>query len=246
MVLKIKFIFISMKLLINKEQLISLKSRDEIPLECEWCKNTFTSTKNQVLAALQPERKNRLRFCSKACAQRKEKQISKCFLCGTEKLTRPFQRKGKQFFCSKPCRATWYNAHKTWGSPRSKLEIWIEKELTKNFPNLHIDYNNRDEVNNELDIYIPSLKLAFEINGIFHYKSIHGDKRLKNAQKNDAQKVQICLEKNIELCVIDTYNSKYFKKERDKKFLEIIENLIRSKQAPIFNRTDPPLQEVSK
>ena len=48
-------------------------------------------------------------------------------------------------------------------------------------------------------------------------------------KNNDNRKFQACLEKGIELCIIDASNSKKFKPERDKKYLEIIEKIIESK-----------------
>ena len=35
-----------------------------------------------------------------------------------------------------------------------------------------------EAINSELDVYVPSLNLAFELNGIFHYEPIYGEKKL--------------------------------------------------------------------
>jgi hypothetical protein len=78
----------------------------------------------------------------------------------------------------------------------------------------------------ELDIYIPSLKLAFELNGIFHYEPIFGNEKLNKIQKNDNNKFLKCQEKNISLCIIDTSSQKYFKEQTSKKILDIIINII--------------------
>ena len=74
----------------------------------------------------------------------------------------------------------------------------------------------------ELDIYIPSLNLAFELNGIFHYEPIFGEKKLNSTKNNDKRKFQACLEKNIELCIIDTSTQKYFKENTSNIYLDII------------------------
>ena len=76
------------------------------------------------------------------------------------------------------------------------------------------------------DIYIPSLKLAIELNGIFHYEPIFGEDKLKKVQNNDNRKFQACLEKEIEFCIIDTSQQKYFKEKTSQKYLSIITEII--------------------
>lgn len=132
-------------------------------------------------------------------------------------------------FCTKSCAAIYNNTHKRIGTRRSKLESWLELELTKLFPNLEILYSDKTTINSELDIYIPSLKLAFELNGIFHYEPIFGKDKLQQIQNNDNRKFQACLEKEIELCIIDTSGQKYFKEQSSIKYLNIITNLVTSK-----------------
>ena len=130
--------------------------------------------------------------------------------------------KSGNLFCSKSCSTKYNNENKKSGSRRSKLEMWIEEQL-KNKYEFEIIFNGKDTINSELDIYIPSLKLAFELNGIFHYEPIYGDEKLKTIKNNDNKKFQACLERKIELCVIDTT------KKNDKKYLEIINTIIKLK-----------------
>jgi hypothetical protein len=104
--------------------------------------------------------------------------------------------------------------------------LWIEEELIKKYPKLQIDYNKTDVIGAELDIYIPSLKLAFELNGIFHYEPIFGEKKLGETKSTDERKFMMCAEKRIGLCIIDTHHSKYLKRERDRQFLNIITDII--------------------
>jgi mannose-6-phosphate isomerase-like protein (cupin superfamily) len=40
-------------------------------------------------------------------------------------------------------------------------EIWLEDEITKLYSNLQIDFNKKDTIGSELDIFIPSLNIAF-------------------------------------------------------------------------------------
>ena len=97
------------------------------------------------------------------------------------------------------------------------------------FFDLEFHFNRKDAINGELDIYIPSLKLAFELNGIFHYEPIYGSEKLASIQSNDTRKAQACLEHGIELCLIDVSTFKKFKEKRAGKFLQIIQDIINLK-----------------
>lgn len=132
-------------------------------------------------------------------------------------------------FCSQSCVATYHNTHKKHGSRRSKLEIWLSEQLPDIFPFLEFHFNRIDAINAELDIYIPLLKLAFELNGLFHYEPIFGPEKLAQIQNNDQRKYQACIEHGIELCLIDVSHQKYFKESTCRPFLEIITGVIQSK-----------------
>ena len=93
------------------------------------------------------------------------------------------------------------------------------------YPNLKIEYNQTNAINGELDIYIPSLKLAIELNGIFHYEPIYGKEKLHAMKTNDKRKFQACLERGIELCIINTGKTSFSEKTADK-YLDIIKNLV--------------------
>ena len=134
-------------------------------------------------------------------------------------------------FCSRSCAAIYKNTHKEKGTRVSKLETWLAEKLRGSFPQTEFHFNRKDTINSELDIYIPSLKLAFELNGIYHYEPIHGYKKLNQIQNNDNRKFQACLERNIELCIIDSSKLTYFKESNALPYLNIIENIIRNKQA---------------
>ena len=150
-----------------------------------------------------------------------------CLHCGKEfsKLVNQI-KKHPNNFCSHSCAATYNNTHKKTGTKKSKLEVWLEKELAKLYPQFSILYCDKETINSELDIYIPSLHLAFELNGIFHYEPIYGPKKLNQIQNNDTRKFQACLEKNISLCIIDTSQQKRFTEKSSQQFLDIITTII--------------------
>jgi hypothetical protein len=218
-----------MKKLFDDLEYQNSKEKDLLPLECEVCSDTFFKTKITIRNAMNPKRKESCKHCSNKCTNiSKIKKVGvNCVICD-----KTIQRHPSQLllypnsFCSKSCASKYSNAHKTTGNNRSKLEIWLEEQLTLVYPNLPIDYNNRDAIKAELDIYIPSLKLAFEINGIFHYEPIFGVDKLTKTQNNDKRKIQACIENKISFCIIDTSDFKYFKPDRAKKYLEIITNII--------------------
>lgn len=209
-------------------------SRQKLPLQCKYCKNTFYNIKRYITNALNNPEKSTCNFCSHSCQRKFEEPpiIVECKKCGN-KFHKQLNQiiKTKNNFCSKSCAAIYNNKHKTTGTRRSKFELWIEKQLTSLYPNLTIHYNKKDAIGSELDICIPSLSLAFEFNGIFHYEPIYGDDKFIRIQSNDENKFQICIEKNISLCVIDISSIKHFKEHKCLSFLKIIQNIILSKLA---------------
>jgi hypothetical protein len=94
---------------------------------------------------------------------------------------------------------------------------------------LDFHFNRKDAINSELDIYIPSLKLAFELNGIFHYQPIYGPEKLAQIQNNDTRKGQACLERGIELHTIDNCSMKRFNENKAIIFYNIINDIIEKK-----------------
>lgn len=207
------------------------KIQDILPCKCYVCNKTFYIQKKQIVAHLRGS-KDKCMYCSQKCSQSTKirKQKVHCTQCNSEfeKLNKEI-KKTKKHFCSKSCAATYNNTHKQHGARRSKLEIYLEKQLTSLYPNLQIDFNKKDTINSELDIYIPSLKLAFELNGIYHYEPIYGPEKLLQTQNNDQRKFQACIEQGISLCIIDTSKQKYFKESTSKEFLNIITDIINNK-----------------
>ena len=163
--------------------------------------------------------------CSKECSiiyRTKQRDVVNCMQCNKlyEKLPR-----NKTKFCSQSCSATYNNTHKTHGIRISKLENWLQFKLLEKYL-FEIHFNKKDAINSELDIYIPHLKLAFELNGIFHYEPIYSPEQLSKIQNNDNRKFQACIERGIELCIMDTSKQKYFKDSTSQQFLDIITIII--------------------
>ncbi len=223
-----------MKPLFTQEEFKIAKSNDKLSCECYICSSSFLSQKKEI----KREIKNNfgsVKYCSKNCFYKSKisSEVRECFLCQKKierKASEIKKSKSGKHFCSQSCKATYYNKNKTHGTMRSKLEIWLEGQLIQLYPNLEIHFNKKNAINSELDIYIPSLKLAFELNGIFHYEPIFGDKKLKQTQNNDSNKFENCIKNQISLCIIDTSGQKYFKESTSKKFLNIIINIINEKK----------------
>lgn len=200
----------------------------KVSLTCANCGLIYTRTKSHCSKSLKISKNT---FCSMKCfgihTSMNNRQILTCTNCN-KTFTRIYSQttKSDNHFCSQQCSGFYNATHKTKGTRRSKLEKYIEEQLTILYPNLDILYNDKTAINSELDIYIPSLKLAFELNGIFHYEPIYGKETLQNIQNNDNRKFQACLEHGISLCIIDTSKQKYFKKSSSNEFLEIICSII--------------------
>ena len=222
--------------LFTEEEFNSAKSTDRLQLKCKRCGKTFFLEKKMIKFILNHNNsKNTGDFCSKECSKLYKKEHLKeclkvnCKHCGKEfeiKKCAYNKSKTKHFFCSKSCAAYYNNAHKKYGFTRSKLELYLESKLNELYPQIEILYNDRKTINSELDIFIPKYKLAFELNGIVHYEPIYGKDTFEYIQNRDKNKFQLCQEKNISLCVIDTSSLKYFKEQRAEKYLNIITEII--------------------
>ena len=213
----------------TKEEFKKASCAAILPLECNYCKKTYYTSKINIRNYLNPKRKGNKEYCSRLCRSIAEgyKKVLNCLNCNKEFIKSLSQFKlTPKSFCCKSCASKYNNAHKVKGNNRSKLEFWLENKLKILYPNLEIQYNNSTLLKLELDIYIPSLRLAFEINGIFHYEAIFGQEKLEKTQNRDNMKYQLCIENKISLCVIDSSSLKYFKEEKGKQYLDIITNII--------------------
>jgi len=189
---------------------------------CEYCKISFNKKSAEV-------KRTSRHFCCKRHSDliNIRQELVVCLCCGVSfiKKSRAI-RKSPNNFCSQSCAATWHNTHKTKGNRRSKLEVWIENKLTELYPRTEIHFNRKDAIGSELDIYIPSLKLAFELNGVFHYEPIYGVDKFNQIKENDSRKFKLCHDAKIGLCILDTTQLSNFKEHRAKQYLDIIVNII--------------------
>lgn len=224
-----------MKMLTSKEDFDKAKSRDLIQLECVICKKLIKRSKHNVQSHLKFIEEGRLlsgSFCSNKCQGKHNTKIQKvnCKQCNVEFLKHPCEiKKTTNNFCSYSCSGIYNSTHKNHGIRRARLEAWLESQLNILYPNLEIKYNYILPNRCELDIYIPSLSLAFELNGIFHYEPIFGEEKLEQTKERDKRKFKHCFDCNIGLCVIDTSKQKRFTPKSSQEFLDIIVNIINLK-----------------
>jgi hypothetical protein len=237
-----------MKILYSQEEFDSAKSTSKLPLKCIRCHSIFLCEKRKIQAVLAGNKCHTREFCSGKCRSehRSPSIVVECKQCLFSFKKKPAEiKKTKHNFCSQSCAAKWHNAHKTTGTRVSKLERWLQEQLLLLFPNLEFHFNRTDAIEAELDIFIPSLRLAFEINGIFHYEPIYGLKKFSSIQSNDQRKMLACAERGIELCVIDVSSVVYVKPARCQKFIDIISNIVNGRLV-VAGGLEPPTSALSE
>jgi len=215
----------------TQEEFDNTKSREKLPLKCKQCGGIFYRRKHVIQEGLKHPKMQPKDFCCNICRAKYANRnntigvlCDQCNLFITKKKSDI--RKTKHHFCSHSCSAKYHNSRKQTGTRKSKFEAWVEEQLVSLYPNLEFHFNKKDAILSELDIYIPSLKLAFEINGIFHYEPIFGQDKLSRIQNNERRKFAACAERGIGLCIIDTSSLNYFKPAKAQKFLDIITGII--------------------
>lgn len=218
-----------MKPLYTEKEYSQAKGKYLLSFECYNCQQIFQKTKTTIKYEI--KRNRPIKFCSSVCRGKAfNKSIrDNCGFCGSECIRQLNEYKGSKsgkIFCNRSCAAKYNNTHKITGCRRSKIEIWIEQQLKILFPNLNILFNDKKTISSELDIYIPSLSLAFELNGIFHYEPIYGNQKLEQIQTNDQNKFYLCQQNSISLCIIDISQMIHFKPSKAQKFLNIILSII--------------------
>jgi len=175
----------------------------------------------QCDSEFKPNKMKKQSFCSYECYKASlEKPKKFCKNCNNE-LT----KKWAKDFCCRSCSASFNNKKRDYGYRRSKLEEYIE-EVVSSKTSKTILFNDKTTIGSELDIYVPDLKLAIEIQGIFHYQPVFGIKKFENIQRNDVEKRKKCEEFGIKLVEIDTRDQQQFSIESSKKYVDAILELI--------------------
>lgn len=214
----------------TQEEFDNMTYRGNVTLVCQECQTVCKTQKKSILTAW--KKSDRIaKFCSLKCSglhysKRSSKQVT-CANCG-KWFVKVFSsiKPNSNNFCTQSCSASFNNRNKKYGTRRSKLEMWLEVKLQQAYPGLTFIFNGKEAIGSELDIYIPSLKLAFELNGIFHFEPVFGKDKLDKTKRNDENKFQRCQEVGVSLCVIDTSAQKSFTEKSSLKYLNIIKEVL--------------------
>ncbi len=204
-----------MKLVTPPEEFASLSRHQLAKMQCLQCSKSFPIEKHRVQRAVE---RGTGKYCSQTCARhaRRTSQEVNCANClilfrkhGVE------LKRTNNHFCSRSCAAQFNNRHKNLGAGRrSKAEDYLSGLISRDFPTLKTVLNDRALLASglEIDIVVPRLKLAIELNGPVHYSPIFGKEKFAKVQAADISKQGEIQSLGYSLLVIDISNCGYFKK----------------------------------
>lgn len=183
---------------------------------CKFCHNSFIVTNWRL-------KRNEGIFCNKECERsyRRKDMIEEggcfiegkwhipviCAFCKNKFLKDKIRAvKFPLSFCNHSCSTKYLHKHKKLKlNIRSKSEDMLVNLIKEDFPNLIIILNDREVLDGlEIDILIPEMNLAIELNGPTHYFPIYGQEKLDKIINKDVRKQVIIQQKGINLIIIDT------------------------------------------
>lgn len=133
-----------------------------------------------------------------------------CSNCGkTIQRDRYAREHHKFFYCNRSCQAIYanktYNRAGRFGRNRSKAEDELSALISTEFPNMGLVKNDRSTIVGglELDLWLPSVKIAIELNGPCHYIPLFGTAELTRTMSKDEIKKQECQRLGIRLFIIN-------------------------------------------
>ena len=223
------------------------KSYTLLLLTCLNCGCVFLKNKRYIVAAIRRNinlsQQNAGKFCSNDCNNKfRTKQLieRKCAFC--QKIVLKHEHELKQsssglYFCNRSCSCSYKNIYKKSGFRFSKMEKYLRNMLQTDFPDLDILYNDRKTIKLELDILVPSIHLAFELNGITHFLPIFGEDKFSKIKENDYKKLSFCKERGITLHQIDISHITHFNETEGIKIYQFIKEKILASRRGI----EPPL-----
>lgn len=186
------------------------KGNDEIipNVECMHCHTIFYKKPSNI-------RRCPNHFCSTKCHKKYYNKLLdhgqeidlECKWCGVTFIrNKSLAKRQKVHLCSYKCSSHYKESVSRKGKNRSKFELYTEERLIKDYPYLSFKFNDKTMIGRELDIFIETLDIAFEINGPYHYKPIKGFPALNKTICNDIRKICDCERNGISLHILDISN----------------------------------------
>lgn len=187
-----------MNMLIDDATFGGLRSRDLVPFACVACGATFHRRKHHVQAALKRgggAGGHTMESCSPDCGRalvsaRASRIV--CTECGVHVRRPPSEiAKVRRPFCSRRCSMIYRNRGKDLGkTKRSRGEEYLAELIASEFPGISVQRNVRDVLPSglEIDLLLPDLGIAIEVNGPVHVLPIYGEDKLSAVQAIDRRK----------------------------------------------------------
>lgn len=157
---------------------------------------------------------NNNQFCSRKChaiySGFSNKEIVLCNECKSSIIRSINRNKNyKYHFCNNSCKAKFanrtYNRAARFGKNKSKGETILRDMILKDFPKLIIKENDRLTIPGglEIDLFLPDLKIAIELNGPCHYIPIFGAEALEKTKNKDGFKLQFLQKSKIKFFIVN-------------------------------------------